>query len=262
MTSQINVVLCLSGWLCVAIPVTSCSSSTNSAGVKCGPGTTLIDSSCVPSGADAATATDSAVPDDANGGPGPDGAADGAVADASSDSSGGSTMDRASDVGLDGPDGLSDPCPNPMNASFWFNCDTQCNPAAGDHAACQKATCSALGTLMSGSLGQTGFPEYIIRTPANPGTDPTCATDCPAHPWAYGISATLAADNGTPYKVTVSPPWYLVGTTTPFCTNAMFTSVTPCINFDGLVDEVVYIVTMDPNAPARDVVIQQASFCP
>jgi hypothetical protein len=225
--------------------VAACSSTSSPPGITCGRGTTLADGQCVASDdsgpsdsslSEEGPVQEAAVPQDAS----PD-----ATESSAPDADGGDALSLDSSVEA----GPSDPCPT--TGAFWFDCDTQCNPRPGDHMACQQATCTGGGSLSSGSVNPQG--TSTIRTPAAPGTDPKCATDCPALGLAYGISATLAPFNNTAYQVTVSPPWYLVSTSAPFCTTSMFPATTGCLSFDGTAPETIYIITSDPNAPARNV---------
>jgi hypothetical protein len=234
----------------------ACSSTSSTPGLTCGPGTAAVAGQCLPS--EDAGSSDSSLSQDVR-------AQEAASPyDAGTDAAESSTSDagEAGPASGDGGDassldanvdaGPSDPCPM-TGGPVWFDCDTQCNPASGDHAACQQATCSGGGSLASGSVNPQG--PGTIRTPAAPGTDPKCATDCPALGLAYGISATLAPFNNTAYQVTVSPPWYLVTTSAPFCTTPMFPVAGGCLHFDGTASETIYIITSDPNAPARNVTI-------
>ncbi len=118
---------------------------------------------------------------------------------------------------------------------------------------------------MSGSVN-SGYGTWVIRTPSMPGSDSTCATDCPAQPWAFGLSVTVGPSYGHKgYAVTVAPPWYLItGTNTPFCPKNSTMLPPNCLWFDGTTSELLYVVTNDPNAPARNVTFQYASqgMCP
>jgi hypothetical protein len=166
----------------------------------------------------------------------------------------------------------SDPCPVfvPSYTLVDLDCDPACvNQSTGQGANCARVSCAGKGTLSAGVpvLANTS----VVRTPRAPGVDPLCADDCPSHSWAYGLSITVTANTPPnqgiqPYKVTVSPPWYLIsGTSTPFCQALDASGPTGCLWFDGSSGETIYVVTNDPNAPARNVVFQDSanpSACP
>lgn len=251
--------------LIVAASVVACSGTPET--VTCGPGTTLVGSQC-------AASQDASVSDSSP-------ALDGTTPDAFTSDAYAPAQDGSLDSSLlsDGDAGEPppDPCPifGPITIDGGqhfqqvnYDCDPACattpwDGSQSDQAACASATCSGGETLMACSTFCSGNTADLtaIRTPNAPGIDSACAKNCPANPWAYGISATYYGI-GVGYTVKVSPPWYLVsGTTTPFCPDAT-SPPTNCLWFDGTTNPIVYIVTTDPNAPARNVISENGPSCP
>ncbi len=178
-------------------------------------------------------------------------------------------VDGGDDAPFEGGADTNDPCPPIQNGSsaLYIDCDPQSNcdlNMKSPLSMCQQMTCAMGGTYTDGAA--TNYPAtWFIRTPEAPGIDSTCARDCPSSPWVYGLSVTLGADTRAPvdqmgYKVAVPPPWFVVsGTTTPFCPIST-SPAAGCAWFDGSRDTTFYLVTGDPNAPARNVSIQYSPF--
>jgi hypothetical protein len=250
--------------LLVSAAIAGCGGSPSTVSTTCGPGTALQDGVCVL--ADAGTA-------DAESGGGNDSSAEMNDSTSSADSvtvapDGNPPQDATTDVptdsSLDAREPPSDPCPMPVSgySYLWLDCDpqSQCDPnMASPLSQCSMIACGGGGTLDTAP----GVPEGILRTPESPGVDPKCASECPAHPWAYGMSVTFSPPTPAPngYVIaSVSAPWFLVsGTNSPFCTNGTSPAPTNCLWFFANAETVIYVGTDDPNAPARNVLFKASS---
>ncbi len=249
-------------WVLVATLefASGCSSTTNSEAV-CGAGTTPQNGVCVV--ADAGQSDGPATGD----GTVPEGSVDAmAKPDVASEASNeaGPPQD-ASDIDVrDAAQYDADPCPvNTGTQEYAINCDPNCQAEeAVSQQVCQTATCSGGGTYAPGAPARCN-QVLFVRPPSQPATDPQCSSDCPGSGWTYGLSMTFTSFPGG-YSMVVSPPWYLIGgAMTPFCP-APDAGAASCLWFDGTQGEVVYLVTNDPMAPAKNLVIQCASqdTCP
>ncbi len=161
-----------------------------------------------------------------------------------------------SDDGDEGGPVPSDPCPSPL--MVYLDCDPACSDAGGA-SLCRPATCGH-GPMF---LPQ-GWTSGVIRTPDAPGTDPSCASACPSGgAYAYGLGFAYAdMGAGGTFLVTVAPPWEIVTETVPYCSeydggSAYVTTNCQWGNLYGTT--VFYVMTKDPNAPARNITITLSS---
>jgi hypothetical protein len=237
---------------CVTSAIVGCSSSSSSPGVTCGAGTTEVNGQCV-AAQDAGT-TDSA------------GANDSSDASTAHDSAGGdgpAPTDAARDAsGIDAGEPPSDQCPDPNSSTMpvCLDCDKTCcatDPGcssaandAGVDPACAMATCG------SGSISAEMFAQAcVVRTPNAPGTDPSCASLCPADGYVYGLGFSTSQSSNW-LMVTVGSPWEVVaGSQTPYCTDSTSKVTTNCASFATAVTSAFYVMTKDPNAPARNITV-------
>lgn len=175
---------------------------------------------------------------------------------------------------IDAPDtsSPSDPCPSNSNdTTVLINCDPHCGDAGP--TACLPATCGHGPITLpypSGLLPQS----FVIRTPEAPGTDPNCALDCPGSGYAYGIGIELPGTGvqGGGFQLTVEPPWMIVGFGKPYCdyqvvddAEAPGAVASHCWWADTVGGYQLFVVTTDPNAPARNIRITSylsATECP
>lgn len=230
--------------------VCACSSSSGSARQNCGPGTINDNGTCV-------VADTGSIPNpfDSGGDATPnESAADTALADVLD----GADKDSAvSDVAPDTAPSSGDPCPS---KAIDVNCSSTCG---GTMSTCASAKC---GTTAAPQIDSYSKLPFIFRTPDKPGVDPACATDCkPATTVAYGLLFTVQLPyikNG--YRVIVSSPWRIrhPGGVSPFC--ADLAPTIGCAYGDSYGEYL--IETTDPNAPARNVTIEEipagATGCP
>jgi hypothetical protein len=154
-----------------------------------------------------------------------------------------------------GPDTASDPCPSGPPASYPdMDCDQTCSDAGTSFCATVKCgpTVSAIVGFDNGF--RVAFP-YRIRTPEGPGIDPNCAAQCPAGGYVYGIGVkTNTAYTGSSFIVKVGAPWEIIqGSQVPYCSDTNSLPPRQCAWFANLSPTPIYIMTKDPNAPARDI---------
>src|SRR5262249_2491292 len=101
-------------------------------------------------------------------------------------------------------------------------------------------------------------PTYV-RTPSKPGRDPRCRT-CEAGPSAvYSMQIAVHTDAARAVRVSVAAPWYLRSTGGPYCGGAEF----GCLSIHARVVQgaagLIWVITNDPDAPARNVRIEEDS---
>jgi hypothetical protein len=235
--------------------------------VNCGAGTTLSGSDCVAAdgGLEDATsgfdahAADGATTADAT-------TADVTLQDGSADArppEDASNADGSGEAGEPPPDPCPEQTPPPVDVGY-IDCDSTCCAANADcdgnvpeATYCTDSTCST-GPFM---VRDQGVDSFIVRTPDHPGSNATCATRCPGSGFAYGVGVTLDPTHVTPVQVTVGPPWEIVGySTTPYCPDSNSTvATTGCLFLNALAGGSIYIMTKDPNAPARNVTFTLAN---
>jgi hypothetical protein len=139
----------------------------------------------------------------------------------------------------------SDPCPNPSTTKVLYDCDTKCFPGAN----CSLATC---GPTVTVNLLPFSVP-YIVRTPEAPGVDPHCATQCPGSGYVYGLGFNVDGTNPNSLIVRVGEPWEIIEySRTPFCNDSHGYVKTGCAILPDPIG-MIFIMTKDPNAPARDI---------
>jgi hypothetical protein len=120
------------------------------------------------------------------------------------------------------------------------------------------ATVSQCGPLARGSQVPLPLPNlypsgFEIRTPEAPGVDPNCDPLCPGKGYVYGVGFLVSNQNPFPNGtiVKVSPPWVIVYGSSNTSFSCDYT-VTNCAEFLTGNTGPVYIMTKDPNAPARN----------
>jgi hypothetical protein len=163
-----------------------------------------------------------------------------------------------------GPDAPNDTCVPVLDIEA--SCSHDCRYAGLD---CNRMKCGSTALL---ALPSAEVMPYLIRTPEHPGIDGACAAACGAGNIAAGIGFTVSPSmRDASFEVTiavrVSPPWMIVGPKSlrPFCMDPGTTIRDACALFHPSQGP-LFIVTKDPNAPARnvqfDVVPPGTSTCP
>jgi hypothetical protein len=241
---------------CSGATLPSIGSETQDAQVPCGVGAVSQGGSCLAEDASARV----------------DSTAEGAAPD-----SGGGTDAGSSDAGSDSlvntTDATADPCPNsnplPGQPVIWFYCEQKCAPAPTD--ICKSASCGPTLDVPFGRNAAGGYEPlpFTFRTPDAPGIDPNCATQCPGGGFAYelGFTANALVARGDGLKITVAPPWeIIVGSQAPFCTDQTAKPPQSCVAIGPTYKGSILIVTKDPAAPARNVLVEGvapgANVCP
>lgn len=171
----------------------------------------------------------------------------GGIADAG-DASADQNAADATDSGL-GPN--DDPCPTePINV----NCSTSC----GSAGACKCAHYGGNG------IDQNLASHYVARTPSNP--DGGCGWSCPADagqaPFFWMHFALLNVQGG--YKLTVGKPWRVFASFYPdFCVTNKYANGCARLSTTGVQSIYFYVATDDPNAPARNILIEKGfqNYC-
>jgi hypothetical protein len=241
-------------WILLAVSMAACTgaaaTSTSGHPATCEAGASA-DNGCIDGALDGSAAADGGPDATVVGPPGPDGGLD-AAADAPGDAS----FDAADAVDAAS---VSDPCPVgvPYPAPDMV-CDPKCSDA-GPTAACNALKCGPTTTVMVGwDQGvHTGFP-YSLRTPEAPGIDPNCVTQCPSGGYVYGFGLNTNMPYGFgAYTVKVGAPWEIIqASQVPYCTDAHSFPPRQCVWDDNASPDQFYIMTKDPNAPARNIVIE------
>lgn len=217
----------------------ACGSQEGDPGPTCGPGTVEKDHVCTPAVGGAST---------------------GGVGGSAGSTTGGSggVAGEGGDASLtDGPVAEADaqvqddPCPT---TPVLLNCASDCG---GPSPACSSpgVTCSKSPTSVS-AKEHKAFP-WVVRTPSHPGTDPNCAGLCSSGPPpAFGVSVDIGVPPDWVYdlRVTVSPPWRVF--LSPFPEFCLTGSASGCVVGQGA-SVSVHLVTDDPNAPARNALIER-----
>ncbi len=261
----------------------ACGSTTSEPAASCGPGTELRDGVCVIADAgssddvfvDAGSPTDTTAPAtdtstfiDTSSSTDTTGLPDGV---APTDTTPPPTDSSTVDTGVDATDtsvpetstSSGDPCPSKV---IDVNCSTTCG---GPTTNCSDARCTAGRDPFTTLIGSYSKFPYIIRTPDKPGMDAVCnSLGCePGKSVAYGVGLRI----DLPYykkglRITVGSPWRVRQVShsgwSPYCAReASFGS--GCIYLDtSFVD--LMIDTDDPNAPSRNILIEDPSVrgCP
>jgi len=146
----------------------------------------------------------------------------------------------------------SDPCPPVL--SEWLDCDKKCNPPPSFLAACQTITCGpTLNVTLGWNQNVPTDPPYVVRTPEAPGVDPNCATQCPGQGFVYGMGFKVDPSSSGSFVMKVDPrgSWF----TAPPLPFARGPTTLPgqCIWIANTDTRPVYVLTTDPNAPARNI---------
>ncbi len=263
-----------------------CSSDKAAPSVTCGAGTTLAGQECLPSGATDAGTTggealhcgpgtvllgqicevdrDAAESVDAGGDTSANAPLDGGDAgfDAVAADSRGTGPDAsdfdASGSSQDGGSVPDDPCPTGINISqILRNCSTTC----AAQSSCSDIACQSASEV---DLPSVDGPEYV-RTPSQPGMNVNCSVCSTSTAYSFTIRADTYQVASYHLRVTVSPPWSLAtgySATNPLCYDSA--TATQCAiiaqgsSTAGGPYPWVYVVTNDPNAPARNIVIEQS----
>jgi len=250
---------CLVVLLAATPVIAGCSSSSSSSGVTCGAGTTQVGGQCI--AAQDGSTMDSAVATDAS---------DGSTTQDSAAGDGASTTDAAGDAPAETGEPASDPCPDPNSQVLLlaFDCDKTCCATPGSCSAnlndagvdpvCPMATCGISPFQIMFDPGQA----FVIRTPDAPGTDPSCVSACPADGYVYGLGLDSTAGGNYWLQVAVGSPWEIITNSgAPYCTDSTSKVSTNCVSFATaqVVSPTFYVMTKDPNAPARNIIITSSS---
>jgi hypothetical protein len=263
---MVNLRAALAIAICTQAVVACGGSETNN--VTCGSGTTLEGSQCVAS-SDSGPMVDGASEDhDATTG-GEDGPTDAGL-DATLDVTPDVTKDAdAAQFDANAPD----PCPvndPPHKLEILDDCDPVCcgqdplcqgsTGEAGQLQFCSDATCGSGPATLQENYGLS----FVVRTPGHPGIDPACVSDCPDGGFVYGLGLTLNPQAPAIFDITVGPPWKIIQhSNTRYCTANGSTLATGCAVAYGF-PQTIYVVTDDPNAPARNITFSVVSTptCP
>jgi hypothetical protein len=202
----------------------------------------------------------------------PDGSSQDAVADTAHDGPADSPAPNEASVdgsSLDAQDAATaaDPCPTSgPTGGVELDCDRTCCSAdpvcvsqeddAGTIPRCTAASCSGAPI----ALPTIAAEYYVVRTPNAPGADPACAQNCSSGSYAYGLGFQLNTNQPNGVSVTVGSPWVIVQSSTPYCPEADAAAQTGCVYID--VYKPVYVLTTDPNAPARNITFYASPTCP
>ncbi len=233
----------------VAVVLVSVGCGSNEAAptnASCGPGTVLVDDTCIPeapvdAAAEETTPFDAAVTADTA-------PVDGAPAADSRPVIADGAIDATKDGAMDGGSG-SDPCPTKVAN---VNCSSTC-PGATVQLNCSRVRCGS--SLTSMVVVKDADLPFVLRTPDKPGVDPACPTSCSSGSFAYGMHLRIST-LGSTFKITVGAPWAVfdVGGD-PFCpatTHGQCFTATSSYGF--------LVGTTDPNAPTRNVLIQTVPY--
>ena len=148
-----------------------------------------------------------------------------------------------------------DPCPSKLDV----NCSTSC----GGPTECSQAACS-LPPTAGYAVPADDFP-FVVRMPSSPGAltpgalPPKCADNCGGAVF-YGLHFRVVTTTQPNVRVRVEPPWFVsraiatadnAACVRVSCMSLMVNSSSPIVP--------LVVATTDPNAPARNVVIEATS---
>jgi hypothetical protein len=215
--------------------------------LACGAGTQEVNRTCVALPADAGAApfdatTEVAAPPVGDSGAGDEG------------------PPSAADAGQDTapPEPPSDPCPDVANPGAFvaLDCDSKC--PGGVAGSCDAYTCALTVTGIMGRVNGTPLsPPYQFRTPEAPGALSACTTQCPGSGYVYGLGFQIDTAYPGAFTVKVGPPWEVIKySKLPYCTDATSFVVKTCAYLAYPPSGYVFIMTKDPNAPARNVLVE------
>lgn len=218
----------------------ACSSGGESHTVTCGPGTELVDGTCV--------AIDASTSDAASSDSVPSTETATATDDGTPDVLASDVTDATADVASSS----SDPCPS---VAMAVNCSKTCGGASAN---CAKAECPATDPVITLALRITNSLPTVVRTPEKPGKFLPCECAIPSAGGSlYSLLVALDAGAGKLVKVTVGTGWRLASptSTNPWCGEPGDNR--RCRIVSG--NSGVLITTDDPNAPSRNVLFEAAS---
>jgi hypothetical protein len=202
----------------------------------CGMGTVLVDGQCVVS----------------DGGQTPSPSKEADRDDDASSAADGQTNEPGRDASPEPPEG--DPCPN---RAISVNCSPTCG---GPTVSCATHTCAGVQPKTRAPVIVNSYEQLpvVLRTPDRPGVDTACPKTC-----EHGVAATYGMAIGIrlPYyktgvRITVPPPWKIASyrSSEPFCG---WQGQEFCW-FEREIWRELIVYTTDPNAPARNVFIDEA----
>lgn len=217
---------------------TACSSGGESHAVTCGPGTELVDGTCVVSDASSADATSS------------DSLPSADTTTATDDRTPDVAVSEVTDAKTDASSSSSDPCPS---TPMIVNCSKTCG---GPTSNCWQAECPAAPS--SPTYVKVGAVPAVVRTPDKPGRHLFCPCEIPSGGGSV-YSLVVSLDLGTTklVKVTVGPGWRLPTGTSASNWCGELSDKRTCRIFSGSTS--VLITTDDANAPSRNVEIVAAT---
>ena len=165
----------------------------------------------------------------------------------------GGTAGAAGNGGSGGTGTDDDPCPE----GSVLDCSGQCGASADP--LCEKGYCGHdSGGIVLGSdfiPPYTDFP-MTVRTPARPGLDPDC--DCE---WErFGIQFRVSNPNDSTVRLSVEPPWWIefdYRDYDDYC--RLGRDRHQCVVVEDAI--YAYVLTSDPDAPARNLTIDWGASC-
>lgn len=234
----------------LAAATIGCSSGTTlGTGVGCGPGTRLDGEVCLPDDQGDASSGDETAREDAStqdSSAGPE--TDTSLADAVIKPDTGSAADVAKDATPDSSS-TSDPCPKKAPG---VNCSTTCLGSVILYN-CERVRCGA--TSVTPVVVKDADLPYYLRTPEKPGFDPLCPTGCSGGSLAYAMRVKIAT-SGTTVKITVGAPWAVYDVSgVPYCPGPAHGQC-----WTAVADYEFLVGTTDPNAPARNVLVEEVPY--
>lgn len=207
--------------------------------------------------------TDGAVGD--GGGPPPEGPDAGVISEAGADAASADATNADAtnaDGALQGdgspPDAApkDDPCP----AKLDVNCSTSCSGPSN----CSQVACNL--PVTAGYVVPDGDFPFVLRTASSPvaltpgGVPPQCTNNCGGSLVWYGLHFRIVTSTQPKVRVRVEPPWLLSSATSTADDAACMYRVR-CLSLPVGSPPIVRLVvaTTDPNAPARNVVVEATS---
>jgi hypothetical protein len=206
-----------------------------------------------------------AVGDGAGSSPAADPAATAAPPDGGAISNGGDDAATADAAGADGapqadggaPDAApkDEPCPQKL--------DVNCSASCGGPTKCSQVACN-LPLTAGYVVSDDDFP-FVMRTPSSPGSltpgglPPQCANICGGALF-YGLHFRVITTTQPQLRVRVEAPW-VISNAAATADNAACQYRVHCMSLTVGSSPIVPLVvaTTDPNAPARNVVIEATS---
>ena len=167
------------------------------------------------------------------------------------------SADGAPHTDASAPDAAAkdDPCPPKLDV----NCSTSC----GGPTECSQVACHLPSLTAGYVLSDDDFP-FVVRAPSSPGAltpssvPPRCTDSCGGPLW-HGVHFRVVTTTQPKIRVRVEPPWFVSRALATADNAACFRVSCMSLTVGSTPIVPLVVATTDPNAPARNVVIEATS---